>query len=225
MKFPTGSEEPNLVSRRRFLGVTAAAAAAALLPTRTMASALPSAGAGAPDRVLSFFNTHTSERLTTAYCCAGEYQPEALQAINYILRDFRANEIKAIDPTLLDLLHELGGTLARRRRMRSCAPGAVPILASRPAVCTWSGRPLTSAFHACDWTICVRPLVPCSAAASGTILPPTSYMSIPGVSDTGSLERSIRCGENRPRCSAAMGRPRALHRRARVPVLDSGSRD
>jgi uncharacterized protein YcbK (DUF882 family) len=111
MKFPTGSEEPNLVSRRRFLGVTAAAAAAALLPTRTMASALPSAGAGAPDRVLSFFNTHTGERLTTAYCCAGEYQPEALQAINYILRDFRANEIKAIDPTLLDLLHELGGTL------------------------------------------------------------------------------------------------------------------
>jgi uncharacterized protein YcbK (DUF882 family) len=111
MKFPTGSEEPNLVSRRRFLGVTAAAAAAALLPTRTMASALPSAGAGAPDRVLSFFNTHTGERLTTAYCCAGEYQPEALQAIDYILRDFRANEIKAIDPTLLDLLHELGGTL------------------------------------------------------------------------------------------------------------------
>jgi uncharacterized protein YcbK (DUF882 family) len=111
MKFVTGSEETNLVSRRRFLGVTAAAAAAAMLPTRTLASALPSARAGAPDRVLSFFNTHTGERLTTAYCCAGEYQPEALQAIDYILRDFRANEIKAIDPKLLDLLHELGGTL------------------------------------------------------------------------------------------------------------------
>ena len=47
----------------------------------------------------------------TAYCCGGEYQPEALKEINHILRDFRANEIKPIDPGLLDLLHELGGTL------------------------------------------------------------------------------------------------------------------
>jgi uncharacterized protein YcbK (DUF882 family) len=31
--------------------------------------------------------------------------------LNYILRDFRVNEIKPIDPTLFDLLHELGGTL------------------------------------------------------------------------------------------------------------------
>jgi uncharacterized protein YcbK (DUF882 family) len=31
--------------------------------------------------------------------------------VNYILRDFRANLIKPIDPKLLDLLHELGGTL------------------------------------------------------------------------------------------------------------------
>ena len=49
--------------------------------------------------------------LKTAYCCGGDYQPEALSEINHILRDFRANEIKPIDPQLLDLLHELGGTL------------------------------------------------------------------------------------------------------------------
>ena len=39
------------------------------------------------------------------------YQPDALAQVNYILRDFRANEIKPIDPKLLDLLYELGGTL------------------------------------------------------------------------------------------------------------------
>ncbi len=39
------------------------------------------------------------------------YQPDALKQIDHILRDFRANEIKPIDPVLLDLLHELGGTL------------------------------------------------------------------------------------------------------------------
>jgi uncharacterized protein YcbK (DUF882 family) len=99
------------MNRRRFLGFGAAATAAALVPARVHAAG---AGSGAPkkiERVLSFFHTHTGERLHTAYCCNGEYQPEALKEINYILRDFRANELKPIDPTLLDLLHELGGTL------------------------------------------------------------------------------------------------------------------
>jgi uncharacterized protein YcbK (DUF882 family) len=95
-------------NRRSFLGFSAAAAAAALVPSR---------GEGAvrappvPERVLSFFNTHTGERLRTAYCCGGVYQPQALTEINHILRDFRADEVKPIDPRLLDLLHELGGTL------------------------------------------------------------------------------------------------------------------
>jgi len=97
------------VSRRRFLGFGAVAAAATLAPPRVVAAT--SVRRPAPERTLSFFNTHTGERLKTAYCCGGEYQPEALNQIDHILRDFRANEIKSIDPHLLDLLHELGGTL------------------------------------------------------------------------------------------------------------------
>jgi len=96
-------------SRRSFLGLGAAAAASALLPRGVAASTLDAARQ--PDRVLSFFNIHTSERLTTAYCCGGTYQPEALQRINVLLRDFRANEVKPIDTGLLDLLHRLHGTL------------------------------------------------------------------------------------------------------------------
>lgn len=96
------------LNRRRFLGIGAAATAAALVASRAQAAAAPKA---VPERVLSFFNTHTGERLKTSYCCGGVYQPEALKEINHILRDFRANEIKPIDPKLLDLLHELGGTL------------------------------------------------------------------------------------------------------------------
>ena len=99
------------LDRRRFLGIGAAAAALALAPTRILAAASPAVAATAPERVLSFFNTHTGERLKAAYCCGGVYRPEALQDINHILRDFRANEIKAIDPRVLDLLHELNGTL------------------------------------------------------------------------------------------------------------------
>jgi uncharacterized protein YcbK (DUF882 family) len=99
------------MNRRKFLGVGAAAAAAALVPARARGAVAADKSPKSVERVLSFFNTHTGERLRTAYCCGGAYQPEALKEIDHILRDFRANEIKPIDPKLLDLLHELGGTL------------------------------------------------------------------------------------------------------------------
>ena len=104
-----GSEDQGL-SRRRFLGLGAVAAAAAVIPAEAMASPVART-TGAPERVLSFFHTHTGERLKAAYCCAGDYQPDVLESVNFILRDFRANEIKPIDPKLLDLLFELGGVL------------------------------------------------------------------------------------------------------------------
>ena len=96
-------------SRRSFLGLSVAAAATALLPSRALAGTV--AAKAAPERVLSFFNPHTGERLSSAYCCGGAYQPDALERINFILRDFRVNEVKPIDPSLLDLLFELHGTL------------------------------------------------------------------------------------------------------------------
>jgi uncharacterized protein YcbK (DUF882 family) len=96
------------LNRRSFLGLGGAAAAAALVPSRAQAAVRTKT---VPERVLSFFNTHTGERLKTAYCCGGVYQPQALTEINHILRDFRVNEVRPIDPKLLDLLHELGGTV------------------------------------------------------------------------------------------------------------------
>lgn len=108
----TAESRREQLTRRRFLGFGAVATAAAFIPSRALAAT--AAKAAAPrraERVLSFFNTHTGERLKAEYALGGRYAPDALKAINHILRDFRANEIKPIDPTLLDLLHELGGTL------------------------------------------------------------------------------------------------------------------
>ena len=101
------------LSRRNFLGLGAAAAATALVPAKAFAAAAPAAksSALASERCLSFFHTHTGERLTAAYCAGGEYIPGALQNVNTLLRDFRVNQVKAIDPELLDLLFELNGTL------------------------------------------------------------------------------------------------------------------
>lgn len=83
-----------LIRRRTFL--TGAAALAA--------SALPAFADNMPARTLAFNNIHTGEHLTVDYWVEGRYQPDALQSINHLLRDFRTGDIHAIDPQLMDLL-------------------------------------------------------------------------------------------------------------------------
>lgn len=100
------------LSRRTFLGFGAVAAAAAFVPARALAA---TAAAPRPslalERDLAFFHTHTSERLSVPYCSGGEYLPPALKEIDVLLRDFRVNKVKPIDPGLLDLLFQLNGVL------------------------------------------------------------------------------------------------------------------
>ncbi len=98
------------ISRRLFLGLGAAAAAGTLAPSNAFANALGGA-ALAPDRALSFHHTHTGERLMTSYCEGGEYVPSALDEVNHLLRDFRVDAVKPIDPNLLDLLFQLNTRL------------------------------------------------------------------------------------------------------------------
>lgn len=67
-------------------------------------------GAPAPvaeARVLSFVNTHTGERFADAYWQNGDYVPDAMAAINQVMRDHRSGDVHAMDPRLLDQLHRL----------------------------------------------------------------------------------------------------------------------
>jgi uncharacterized protein YcbK (DUF882 family) len=64
-----------------------------------------------PGRALSFLNFHTHESLTTVYFDNGKYSPAALRQVNYFFRDFRNNEVKPIDPHLLDLLYRIHDAL------------------------------------------------------------------------------------------------------------------
>ncbi len=58
-------------------------------------------------RTLSFLHTHTGERLSVDYFQDGRYQPEGLEQVNHLLRDFRNDEVHRIDPALLDTLFDL----------------------------------------------------------------------------------------------------------------------
>jgi len=101
---------PALVSRRNLLKMGLVAAVPALIPGAALAAyrVIPKRS-----RSLSFYNLHTGESLKTTYFANGEYIPGALHEINFILRDWRENEVKPIDPALLDLLvgiHQRLGT-------------------------------------------------------------------------------------------------------------------
>ena len=85
------------------------AAGALLMPGVAGAMTRPSS-----EKTLSFWHTHTGESLAAPYCCEDHYDPVALNRINYLLRDFRVNEVLPIDVRLLDLLHALNGALLTR---------------------------------------------------------------------------------------------------------------
>jgi uncharacterized protein YcbK (DUF882 family) len=94
-----------LLPRRRMLGWCAAAACVPLLPASVGAAATTGG------RKLSFYNIHTSEALSALYWEDGVYLTDSLREIDYVLRDFRAEEVHAIDPHLLDLIHRLQATM------------------------------------------------------------------------------------------------------------------
>ena len=77
------------------------------LPVKAFASTLE------PRRV-ALHNLHTGESLNAVYWDNGSYVPDAMQALNKVLRDFRTNDVHAIDPGLYDILDAMSGKLENR---------------------------------------------------------------------------------------------------------------
>lgn len=98
--YEPGVTERVSISRRRLLALTGAAGVSTLVG-RLGRAAVPEA------RTLSFEHTHTGERLSVTYQEHGVNLPDALEAIDRLLRDFRTGEVHPIEPALLDLLSDL----------------------------------------------------------------------------------------------------------------------
>jgi uncharacterized protein YcbK (DUF882 family) len=97
---------------RRRLFIASWAAGLPLAGTARTAFVSPLAAAS---RSLQFAHLHTGERLAVEYMQGGVYVPEALAAVNHLLRDFRSNDVGTMDPALLDLLHELAAATGSRQ--------------------------------------------------------------------------------------------------------------
>src|SRR5262249_54966160 len=91
------------LTRRRFLRL-GALAAATCIPCPAVALERTSQRF---ERSLDVYNVHTGESLSTVYWMKGTYLPVALRDINYILRDHHSDQVKPIDPQLLDLLYTI----------------------------------------------------------------------------------------------------------------------
>ena len=94
-------------------GVVFGGGAFALLgpASATPAPTAPTAAPARNVRLLSFLNTHTGETFADAYWENGNYVPDAMTAINQVMRDHRSGEVHQIDPRLLDQLHTLRGAV------------------------------------------------------------------------------------------------------------------
>ncbi len=58
-------------------------------------------------RTISLYNIHTKETVTVLYKQDGRYVPDAMEKVNWALRDWRQNEPTKMDPALIDLLWEV----------------------------------------------------------------------------------------------------------------------
>jgi uncharacterized protein YcbK (DUF882 family) len=66
-----------------------------------------------PEYRLKLFNTHTNERISIVYRRGDDYLPEALDRLDYYLRDHRTGDVHHYNPQVFDLLHDLAAQLGK----------------------------------------------------------------------------------------------------------------
>ncbi|MES2905980.1 MAG: DUF882 domain-containing protein [Pseudomonadota bacterium] len=81
--------------------------AIALLFALLLPSNLQTANANGDTRALKMHHNHTGENINIVFKRDGRYDRDALQKINWFLRDWRKNESVEMDPRLLDLVWDV----------------------------------------------------------------------------------------------------------------------
>ncbi|WP_161957103.1 DUF882 domain-containing protein [Aestuariivirga litoralis] len=98
----------------RWKKLAASTAVAAMFGAGVLLSLNGTAHSGGETRTLSLYHVHTKERLTITYMKDGKYIPSAMKKINYLMRDWRRNEVITISPRTIDLMWELHADLGSK---------------------------------------------------------------------------------------------------------------
>lgn len=91
-----------MINRRAFLKHSAMLACALGAPTIARAALV-----SPHEKSLKLFNIHTGETFNNVFWAEGRFLPDSLNDLNYLLRDFRSDTVKPIDPSLLSLLEKV----------------------------------------------------------------------------------------------------------------------
>jgi uncharacterized protein YcbK (DUF882 family) len=106
-----------LLSISLFFALLLGTSGASTQPPSAPGDSTPAAEAPSPEIEplyrLRLYHTHTDEHIDVIYRRGDNYVPEALDRLNYFLRDSRNGEVHEFDPRLFDLLNELTASLAR----------------------------------------------------------------------------------------------------------------
>ena len=89
-------------NRRTFLKIISASTAVLMAPSIASSTSLFSRAGDI--RKIKFQNSNTGERVNTIYWIEGQYVQEALDQINYFMRDWRQNKVIKIDTANLDII-------------------------------------------------------------------------------------------------------------------------
>lgn len=98
----SASDEQLLKQRRDFMKLGLAGVVGAMVPLVGARDVL-AANNQSTWRV-SFRNAHTQESFSGVYRVGDKYLPEAFERLNYVLRDFRTQEVFPMDPHVVDIL-------------------------------------------------------------------------------------------------------------------------
>ncbi|MEN9754546.1 MAG: hypothetical protein RLZ07_928 [Pseudomonadota bacterium] len=83
--------------------------AVSILALTALVSSVESGGnaiANGESRTISIYHTHTGESLTVEYKRNGSFDRDALEKLNWLLRDWRRDEPTSMDPRLFDIVWE-----------------------------------------------------------------------------------------------------------------------
>src|ERR1700733_11788563 len=108
-----------IVHRKRFAAMATTAALLLGTGAPTNAANLRSAGARLTEAIapqqyhLRLHHLHTGEDIDIVYRVGNTYIPDALDQLNYFLRDHRTQDVSSYDPKEFDALHSIMARLHR----------------------------------------------------------------------------------------------------------------
>ena len=97
-----------MTAKSRLLAAASIAALVVLAGAARLVADLPQT------RTISLHNIHTDETVTVEYRKNGKYVAEAMEKVNWVLRDWRKDEATKMDPALIDLLWEMHAELGSK---------------------------------------------------------------------------------------------------------------